>query len=258
MACALLRDQELDQYVDLGAGHVPLVAEFMDSQRFEGQRRLHCAHLRRPGQHDGPREFVAQQVSPTVDHAARAFRVVADGVRIVPGGEHRYPARRPGRPVALGVEPQVAERGVALACLRVGREAAGLAQVGHLVPVRYPRGIDGLKHPRRDESVHVVEMALRHVIFAVGIRHRGQQRAVSERLPLYFESEIARGAGLEFVDDASRQAHHPQRRVRGPEDTGQARRQGGAGARRGEPSPRQSAPVVFLLPGHTRVPPSGS
>ena len=188
----------------------------------------------------------------------------------MPAGDHGDVARGPVDVVAVLVDPEVAERRVALARVGVGREPPGLAEIRDLVPVADALRVNGLPHAGRPHHVHVVVVALRDLVLVVLVQHLAEHRAIAERLPPDLESQVDGRLPLNLVDDAHPQADGPDGVVR-THDRGKSGDHRACGSRPGGGS-EELAPVDSLrlrsagfmvmlgfhvLPPIARVPPSG-
>ena len=206
------------------AGHVPLVLERVGPESLDAEGRVHDADLGNVEQRDRTLEVLAEQLRPALDGPAGVVGVVSERVGVVPARHHGDVARRSVDVLAVRVDPQMAERRVALSRFGFGREPSGLGQIGDLVPVADALGVDGLPYPGRPHHVHVVVVALRDLVLIVLVQHLAEHPAVAERLASDGEPQVHGCLRLDFVDDA-----HPQ--TDGPDGVGRTHDRGKCGDR---------------------------
>ena len=232
----LLLDQVIDHEIDFLPGHVALVLELIEPQGFNGHGGVHHADLGNVQQRDASFELIAHQVAPTVDDPPGFVGVVADGVRVMPGGHHGDIA---GRPVegafVVAVQPQMAERGVALAILGTGGQFAGLGQIGNLVPMLDAPRIDRLPHLVGPHHVHIVVVPFGHLVLGVLGEHLPEHGAIAQGLAANPVTDILGGLALNFVDHAHAETDGAEgfRAVNDVEPVGKPTRNGANGYRLG-------------------------
>ena len=148
----------------ISAGHVTFVAEFLKTQRLDRQRTVHRADGRHIEQRHLALPLFVEQFAPAFDGAARRLGVVTKEIGIVARGGHDDIAGRPLHFGALLVAPHRLIRGRALPDVRLRCQLSGLCEIGDLVPVLDPLGVDGLKRLGRAQQGQVVVVPLTDVV----------------------------------------------------------------------------------------------
>ena len=138
--------------------------------------------------------------------------VVAEGVEVVDGRQHRDVAAGIGAQRVARLHVELLHRRIAMPLPAMPADAAALGEVADIVPFLEALGVERLQRAPEPDDVEIVEAL---VVEVVGARLQGSLALAGneiEHLVLDLEAEIRLGHGDDLVDDGDRCSQHAQRR----------------------------------------------